>query len=41
LIVNKINDQEVWPGQDVTSVKMWPEDMMDLDFTIDFIPPVM
>jgi hypothetical protein len=41
LIVNKINDQEVWPGKDVTSVKMWPEDKMNLDFTIDYIPPVM
>jgi len=41
LIVTKINDQEVWPGEDVTSVKMWPEDMMNLDFTIDYIPPVM
>ena len=30
---------EVWPGKDVTSVKMWPEDMMNLDFTIDYIPP--
>jgi len=41
LIVTKINDQEVWPGEDVTSVKMWPEDKMNLDFTIDYIPPVM
>ena len=36
--VNKINDQEVWPGKDVTSVKMWPEEHMELPFLVPYIP---
>lgn len=39
LVVNKINDQEVYAGEDKVSVKMWPEDKMKLHFTIDFIAP--
>jgi hypothetical protein len=39
LIVDKINDQEVWPGEDKTSTKMWPEDKMKLHFTLDYIAP--
>lgn len=39
LVVNKINDQEVYPGEDKTSVKMWPEDKMKLHYTLDFIAP--
>ena len=39
LVVNKINDQEVYPGEDKTSVKMWPEEKMKLHFTIDYIAP--
>jgi len=36
--VKKINDQEVWPGKDVTSVKMWPEERMELPFLVPYIP---
>jgi hypothetical protein len=39
LTIDKINDQEIWPGKDVTSVKMWPEDRMELPFCLDFIAP--
>jgi AMMECR1 domain-containing protein len=39
LTIDKINDQEIWPGEDVTSVKMWPEDRMELPFCLDFIAP--
>jgi len=39
LIVEKINDQEVWPGKDQVSTKMWPEDKMKLHYTLDFIAP--
>ena len=37
--INKIRDEEVWPGEDKTSVKMWPEDRMELPFVVDFIAP--
>jgi len=39
LIIDKINDKEVWPGKEQTSTKMWPEDRMKLEFTLDFIAP--
>ena len=39
LVVNKINDQEVYSGEDKTSVKWWPEDKMKLHYTLDFIAP--
>jgi hypothetical protein len=39
LIVEKINDQEVWPGKDQISTKMWPEDKMKLHYTLDYIAP--
>jgi hypothetical protein len=39
LIVEKINDQEVWPGEDKVSTKMWPEDKMKLHYTLDYIAP--
>jgi len=37
--INKIRDEEVWPGEEKTSVKMWPEDKMELPFVVDFIAP--
>jgi hypothetical protein len=37
--VNKVRDEEVWPGETKTSVKMWPEDKMELPFVVDFIAP--
>jgi hypothetical protein len=39
LIVEKINDKEVWPGKEQISTKMWPEDKMKLHYTLDFIAP--
>ncbi len=39
LIVEKINDKDVWPGKDQISTKMWPEDKMKLSFVLDFIAP--
>ncbi len=39
LIVEKINDQKIWPGEDKISTKMWPEDKMKLNFVLDFIAP--
>jgi hypothetical protein len=39
LTIQKHNDKEVWPGEEKTSVKMWPLDKMKLHFTLDFIPP--
>jgi hypothetical protein len=39
LIVEKINDQEVFPGEEKISTKMWPEDKMKLHYTLDFIAP--
>jgi len=39
LIVEKINDKEVWPGKDQISTKMWPEDKMKLHYTLDYIAP--
>jgi hypothetical protein len=37
--INKVRDEEVWPGETKTSVKMWPEDKMELPFVVDFIAP--
>jgi len=39
LIVEKINDQEVYSGEEKISTKMWPEDKMKLHYTLDFIAP--
>jgi hypothetical protein len=39
LIVEKINDQEVFPGEEKISTKMWPEDKMKLHYTLDYIAP--
>jgi len=39
LIVEKINDKEVFPGEEKISTKMWPEDKMKLHYTLDFIAP--
>jgi len=39
LTVEKINDQEVFPGEEKISTKMWPEDKMKLHYTLDYIAP--
>lgn len=38
LVIEKINEQEVYPGEEKMSVKYWPEDKMKLHFTLDYIP---
>jgi hypothetical protein len=37
--IDKIRDEEIYPGEDRTSVKMWPEERMELPFVLDFIAP--
>ena len=37
--INKVKGEEVWPGETKTSVKMWPEDRMELPYVVDFIAP--
>jgi hypothetical protein len=39
VLIEKINDQPVWPGEDKESTKMWPMDKMKLGYTADFIAP--
>ena len=39
LIVEKINDQQVFPGDEKISTKMWPEEKMKLHYTLDYIAP--
>jgi hypothetical protein len=39
VVVEKINDNEVYPGEEKISVKMWPEDKMKLGFVLDYIAP--
>jgi len=40
VLIEKINDQPVWPGEEKESTKMWPMDKMkNLPFVLDFIPP--
>jgi hypothetical protein len=39
LIVEKINDQDVFPGEEKISTKMWPEEKMKLHYTLDYIAP--
>jgi hypothetical protein len=39
LIIDKIKEQEVWPGEERMSVKWWPEEKMkENPFVLDFIP---
>jgi hypothetical protein len=39
LLVEKINDQEVYPGKEQMSVKWWPEEKMKLAFVLKYIAP--
>lgn len=38
VLIEKIEDKEVAPGEERISVKMWPLDKMKLHFTLDYIP---
>ena len=37
LTVDKIDGKDVYPGEEKMSEKFWPEDMMKLDYTLDYI----
>ncbi|MCL5883754.1 MAG: hypothetical protein M1377_00100 [Deltaproteobacteria bacterium] len=37
LIVEKIGDKPVYPGQEKTSFKWWPDDKMKLDYKVGYI----
>jgi hypothetical protein len=39
LRVEKINDQEVYPGKEQMSAKWWPEEKMKLGFVLKYIAP--
>jgi hypothetical protein len=39
VIIEKINDKDVWPGGEKESTKMWPMDKMKLGYCLDFIAP--
>ncbi|MBW1918412.1 MAG: hypothetical protein JRI57_10405 [Deltaproteobacteria bacterium] len=38
LLIESINEQPVYPGEEKMSTKWWPEDKMKLGFTLDYIP---
>lgn len=35
--IEKIGGKDVYPGEEKMSVKWWPEDMMKLDFVLDYL----
>jgi hypothetical protein len=37
LLVEKIGDKEVYPGQEKTSVKWWPDAKMKLEYKVGYI----
>jgi hypothetical protein len=37
MLVEKIDGKDVYPGEEKTSKKWWPEDKMKLDYTLDYI----
>jgi hypothetical protein len=37
LLIEKIDGKDVYPGEEKISKKWWPDDKMNLDFTIDYI----
>jgi len=39
LLVEKIDDKEVYPGKEQMSVKWWPEEKMKLAFVLKYIAP--
>lgn len=38
LVIETINEQPVYAGEEKMSTKWWPEDKMKLGFTLDYIP---
>jgi len=39
LLVEKINDTDVYPGEEKMSTKFWPEEKMKLEFVLRYIAP--
>ena len=37
MLIEKIDGKDVYPGEEKVSKKMWPEDMMKLDYILDYI----
>ena len=37
MVIEKIDGKDVYPGEEKVSKKMWPADMMKLDYTLDYI----
>jgi hypothetical protein len=35
--IEKIGGKDVYPGEEKMSNKWWPEDMMKLDFVLDYL----
>ncbi len=37
MLIETIDGKKVYPGEEKISKKMWPEDMMNLDYTLDYV----
>ena len=37
LLIEKIDGKDVYPGKEKISKKMWPADMMKLDYSLDYV----
>ena len=37
MLIEKIDGKDVYPGEEKTSKKWWPDDKMKLDYTLDYI----
>ena len=37
MLIEKVDGKDVYPGKEKISKKMWPVDMMKLDYTLDYV----
>jgi hypothetical protein len=37
MLIEKIGGKDVYPGEEKTSKKWWPDDKMKLDYTLEFV----
>ena len=37
MLIEKIDGKDVYPGEEKTSKKWWPDDKMKLDYTLEFV----
>jgi hypothetical protein len=37
MLIEKIGGKKVYPGEEKISKKMWPAEMMKLDYTLDYV----